>query len=148
MTEVTVATTAIGPPGSATIQGLCKPFAGLSVLLPFAVVIAIWWAIKAGGGLDDRVLASPVQVAQAGWTLVTHGILAEYAATSLRMIGLAALVSLLRRRPARLPDRLQPRRRPRARGHAALPARRLRRRVAAARDHLVRLHATRPSWWS
>lgn len=95
MTEVVVPATAIGPPGSATLGGVFKPFAGLRVLLPFAALVAVWWAIKAGGGLDDRILASPPQVAVAAWGLVTHGILAEYAATSLRMIGIAALVSLL-----------------------------------------------------
>lgn len=94
MTEVILPATAIGPPGSATIKGLYKPLGGLSVLLPFAAVIAVWWAIKDGAGLDDRILASPPQAAAAAWTLVTRGILAEYAATSLRMIGLAALVSL------------------------------------------------------
>ena len=65
----------------------------LRILIPFALVIAVWWAIKDGLGVSDTLLASPPRV----WTgfvyLVTHGILAEYASTSLQMIGFAALIS-------------------------------------------------------
>ena len=95
MTEVILPVTGVGAPGTATLPGLFRPFAGLRVLLPFAAVVAVWWALKDGSGLDDKILASPPQVAAAAWGLVAHGILAEYAATSLRMIGLAASISLV-----------------------------------------------------
>lgn len=67
----------------------------LRVIAPFAALVAAWAALKWGAGLDDKLLASPAQVAATAWELAAHGILAEYAATSLRMMGLAALVSTL-----------------------------------------------------
>ena len=49
-----------------------KPLRGL---LPFAVLIAVWWGIKIGAEVPDKLLATP----QAVWTsfvgLVSHGIL-------------------------------------------------------------------------
>ncbi|MBS7700653.1 MULTISPECIES: ABC transporter permease [unclassified Chelatococcus] len=62
-------------------------------LLPFATLIIFWWAIKAALDLSDRVLVSPAQVASSLWTLFSRGILADYAASSLSMIGIAVLVS-------------------------------------------------------
>jgi taurine transport system permease protein len=67
---------------------------GLKILLPFAVLIAIWWAIKASGDFPDNVLVSPLQVWQAFVHLTSHGVLAEYASTSLTMIGVASLISM------------------------------------------------------
>jgi len=71
-----------------------RPFVGLRVLLPFAALVAVWWAVKVAGGMDDRVLASPEQVAVTAWVLTTHGILADYAASSLRMMGIATLIAV------------------------------------------------------
>ncbi len=68
---------------------------GFKILLPFAVLIAIWWAVKAGGGIEDGLLVSPLQAWDAFVHLATHGVLAEYASSSLRMIGIAALLSML-----------------------------------------------------
>ena len=65
------------------------------LLISFGGLIAIWWAVKVGFDLSDRVLVSPAQVANTMWTLFARGVLAEYASSSLYMIGLAALVSLL-----------------------------------------------------
>ena len=65
----------------------------LRILLPFVALIAIWWGIKDGAGVSDRLLAAPPAVWSAFVWLVTHGVLAEYASTSLRMIGFAALLS-------------------------------------------------------
>ena len=65
----------------------------LRVLLPFAALIAVWWGIKEGIGVSDKLLAAPPQVWAAFVHLTTHGILAEYAGTSLVLIGLAALIS-------------------------------------------------------
>ena len=79
--------------GIAALSLPLRHLRGLRVLLPFALVVAIWWAIKLAWNLDDRVLASPAQVAGTALLLAQHGILADYAATSLRMIGIAALIS-------------------------------------------------------
>ena len=65
------------------------------ILLPFAMLIALWWAIKDGLSVSDSLLADPPHVWTSFVWLVTHGVLAEYASTSLQMIGFAALVSFL-----------------------------------------------------
>jgi NitT/TauT family transport system permease protein/taurine transport system permease protein len=72
-------------------QGLRR----LKILLPFALLIAVWWAIKASGDFSDSVLVSPLQAWHAFVHLATHGVLAEYASTSLTMIGIAAVISML-----------------------------------------------------
>ena len=72
-----------------------KALTSLRALLPFAVLIAIWWGIKGGGDVPDKLLVAPPAVWSAFVVLVTHGILAEYASASLRMIGAAALISFL-----------------------------------------------------
>ena len=65
----------------------------LRILIPFAVAIALWWGIKDGAGVSNTLLASPPQVWTAFIYLATHGVLAEYASTSLQMIGFAAAIS-------------------------------------------------------
>src|SRR5262245_21457993 len=67
----------------------------LKVLLPFALLVAVWWAIHATGDFVPNVLVSPLAVWRAFVHLVTHGVLAEYASTSLTMIGIAASISML-----------------------------------------------------
>jgi taurine transport system permease protein len=67
----------------------------VKILLPFALLLAIWWAVKANGDFPDSVLVSPLQAWHAFVHLTTHGVLAEYASTSLTMIGIAALISTL-----------------------------------------------------
>src|ERR1700709_1613279 len=67
----------------------------LRVLLPFAVLVAIWWGIKTGAEVPDKLLVAPPAVWASFVYLVTHGILAEYASASLRMIGLAAIISFV-----------------------------------------------------
>ncbi len=88
---------------------------GLKILLPFVVLVAVWWAIYASGDFSPQVLVSPLAVWRAFVHLVTYGVMAEYASTSLRMIGFAAMLSLLDRRADRLRGRRQPLRRARAR---------------------------------
>ncbi len=73
---------------------LARAFSRLQILLPFALLVAIWWAIKATGDFPENVLVSPLQVWRAFVHLVSHGVMAEYASTSLRMIGIAALISM------------------------------------------------------
>jgi taurine transport system permease protein len=70
-----------------------RPLRELRILLPFAVLIALWWAIKDGAGISDQLLASPPRVWDAFVYLITHGVLAEYASSSLQTIGTAALIS-------------------------------------------------------
>jgi NitT/TauT family transport system permease protein/taurine transport system permease protein len=82
-------------PSATLLGGLWQGLRGFRILLPFAGLIAIWWAVKAGGGIEDGLLVSPLQAWYAFVHLATHGVLAEYASTSLRMIGIAALLSML-----------------------------------------------------
>lgn len=82
-------------PTAGFLPTLWRPFKRWQVVLPFAAVIAIWWAAKLALGLDDKILASPPQVAITAYNLAAHGILADYAATSLRLIGTAALISVM-----------------------------------------------------
>lgn len=87
-------------PSSAAIARAHAPAAAhalrpLKALVPFLVLVLVWWAIWATGDFSDRVLVSPAQVWDAFIGLVAHGVLAEYASTSLRMIGIAALISAL-----------------------------------------------------
>ncbi len=70
-----------------------RAFRELRILIPFAAAIALWWGIKDGIGVSNTLLASPAQVWTAFVYLATHGVLAEYAATSLQMIGVAAAIS-------------------------------------------------------
>jgi taurine transport system permease protein len=91
--------TALSAPDARPFAFAVKPAAwrrlgGLKILLPFVMLVAIWWAIKATGDFPDRVLVSPPQVFDAFIVLVSRGVLADYASTSLRMIGIAALISL------------------------------------------------------
>ncbi|MDB5401411.1 MAG: transporter permease [Rhodopila sp.] len=72
-----------------------KLLAPLRVLMPFAVLVAIWWGIKSGAQVPDKLLVAPPAVWASFVYLVTHGILAEYASASLRMIGLAAMISFV-----------------------------------------------------
>jgi NitT/TauT family transport system permease protein/taurine transport system permease protein len=92
MTAVSASAAAGAPPRrpSALASGLLG--AG-KFLAPFAAVVALWWAIKAGFDLPDRVLVSPYQVLVTFWNLLSRGVLADYAATSLYQIGVAVVVS-------------------------------------------------------
>ena len=75
-TAPSVAAKSAGSARGGTWPGL----GGLKILLPFAVLAAIWWAIKAVGDFPDNLLVSPLQAWNAFVHLVTHGVLAEYAA--------------------------------------------------------------------
>jgi NitT/TauT family transport system permease protein/taurine transport system permease protein len=76
--------------GGTALKGM---FRKTSFLMPFVALVAIWWAVKIIFDLSDRVLVSPAQVAVAMWTLFSRGILADYAASSLYLIGIGVLVS-------------------------------------------------------
>jgi ABC-type nitrate/sulfonate/bicarbonate transport system permease component len=74
--------------------GSSRMFSGFKVLLPFAALVALWWVIKVAAGISDEVLVSPATAFAAFVRLVDTGVLAEYASTSLRMIGTCAVFSL------------------------------------------------------
>jgi ABC-type nitrate/sulfonate/bicarbonate transport system permease component len=74
--------------------GSLRMFSGFKVLLPFAALVALWWVIKVAAGISDEVLVSPATAFAAFVRLVNTGVLAEYAGTSLRMIGTCAVFSL------------------------------------------------------
>ena len=92
MTAASVPAAAGAPPRrpSALASGLLGV---MKFLAPFAALVAVWWAIKAGFDLPDRVLVSPYQVLVTFWNLLARGVLADYAATSLRQIGVAVVIS-------------------------------------------------------
>lgn len=81
------------PVRSASARKLRLP-PSLKLLAPFAVLVAIWWAIKIFYALPDRVLVSPAGVWEALDTLIAHGVLIDYASSSLRTIGIATAVSI------------------------------------------------------
>ena len=95
MTSVAVSATGVRGGSGTSPSGRSRPLRGLRILLPFVALVAVWWIAKAAFVADDRILASPAQVGATFIELVAHGVLAEYAATSLRMIGIAALISTL-----------------------------------------------------
>src|SRR3982074_1741877 len=66
----------------------------IRVLLPCGARVALWWTIKIAAGISDEVLVSPATAFAAFVRLVDTGVLAEYAGTSLRMIGVCAVFSL------------------------------------------------------
>jgi taurine transport system permease protein len=71
-----------------------RPLRTVKVLLPFAALVGVWWTIYLSGDFSPQVLVSPLAVWRAFVHLVTYGVMAEYASTSLRMIGFAAVLSL------------------------------------------------------
>ena len=75
--------------------GVLRPLRGLRILLPFAALVAVWWAIYSSADFSPQVLVSPAAVWRAFVHLVSYGVLAEYASTSLSMIGFAAVLSLI-----------------------------------------------------
>ena len=81
---------------------------GLKILLPFAFLIAIWWAIKASGDFPENVLVSPLTAWRTFVYLVTHGVMAEYASDQPRHDRRRRLALDAHRRADRLRGRRQP----------------------------------------
>src|SRR5256885_10314674 len=71
----------------------------LRILLPFLLLVAVWWALKASGDFPDSILVSPPQAWRAFVHLTAHGVLPEFASPSLTIVGCAALISWLLSRP-------------------------------------------------
>ena len=63
-------------------------------LLPFIILVGIWWAVELAGNFPERVLVSPARVWDTLIVLSEHGVLAKYISTSLSMVGFATLISL------------------------------------------------------
>jgi ABC-type nitrate/sulfonate/bicarbonate transport system, permease component len=71
-----------------------RNFRAVKFLLPFIILIGIWWAVELAGNFPERVLVSPARVWDTLVVLSEHGVLAEYISTSLSMVGFATLISL------------------------------------------------------
>jgi ABC-type nitrate/sulfonate/bicarbonate transport system permease component len=95
MSSVVVSIAGASAPAGAMASALSRRLRGLRILLPFVALVTAWWIAKAAFVGDDRVLVSPAQVGATFIELMAHGQLAEYASTSLQMIGIAALISTL-----------------------------------------------------
>jgi len=67
----------------------------IKFLLPFIILIAIWWAVKLARNFPEQVLVSPARVWDTLVVLSEHGVLAEYISTSLSIIGYATVTSLV-----------------------------------------------------
>jgi len=91
-----VAAPAARPPAfMPVVAWLWRSLRALKILLPFAALVLVWWLVKVGGHFPDSILVSPLQAWRAFVQLVTHGVMAEYASTSLTMIGISASISIL-----------------------------------------------------
>jgi taurine transport system permease protein len=95
MTVTAAPAPALRRPAAATLAGLWRALTNLKILLPFALLVVIWWAVKQSQDIPENVLVSPLAAWRAFVYLVTHGVMAEYASTSLTMIGIAASLSML-----------------------------------------------------
>src|SRR5881296_964320 len=63
-------------------------------LLPFALLVGVWWALKLVLRLDSTVLPSPLETASAAGPLLERGILVDYVTNSLQRIALASLLGV------------------------------------------------------
>jgi NitT/TauT family transport system permease protein/taurine transport system permease protein len=95
MSATTAGAARTGVPEQSMLAAAGRQLRGLRILLPFLALVALWWAIYASGDFSPQVLVSPLTVWQAFVHLVTYGVMAEYASTSLRMIGFAAMLSMV-----------------------------------------------------
>jgi taurine transport system permease protein len=95
MTVAAASPPAVRRAPATTAASLWRALTSLRILLPFALLVLVWWAVKASGDFPENVLVSPAAAWRAFVYLVTHGVMAEYASTSLTMIGIAASLSML-----------------------------------------------------
>jgi taurine transport system permease protein len=65
------------------------------LVVPFAVLALVWWAVKVAFDLPDNILVSPSAVAASIWELIQRGILTDFIGLSFRRLGAATVVSLL-----------------------------------------------------
>ena len=63
-------------------------------LLPFALLVGVWWALKLALRLDSTVLPSPAETVSSAVPLLQRGILVDYVTSSLERIAAASLVGV------------------------------------------------------
>ena len=63
-------------------------------LLPFALLVGVWWALKLILRLDSTILPSPLETASATAPLLERGILVDYVTHSLERIAVASLLGV------------------------------------------------------
>lgn len=63
-------------------------------LLPFVVLVAVWWGVKRLFGLSSTILPSPAETVLAARPLVAMGILTDYTSASLGRMAVASLTGI------------------------------------------------------
>ena len=63
-------------------------------ILPFVLLVAVWWLVKILANLNSTLLPSPWETLAATWPLVQRGILPDYVAASLGRIAIAGLLGI------------------------------------------------------
>jgi taurine transport system permease protein len=64
-------------------------------VLPFLLLVVVWWAASAALRLSATALPSPLATARAAWPLLQEGILPAYATASLERIALGGGLAIL-----------------------------------------------------
>lgn len=64
-------------------------------VLPFIILVAVWWAIKLALHLNATVLPSPTETLTSAWPLLQRGILPDYIGASLGRIAGAGLLGVV-----------------------------------------------------
>jgi taurine transport system permease protein len=62
--------------------------------LPFVLLVAVWWLVKLGFGLDESVIPSPAQALGSAGSLIRTGVLVDYASQSLSRIAVGGLIGI------------------------------------------------------
>jgi sulfonate transport system permease protein len=93
------ATTLAGPPAAPTRAPSARrsrPWTGTArrAVSPIAIVV-IWQLLSSAGVIDERTIASPVQIASTAGDLFSDGTLADAILTSLRRVALGFLIGAL-----------------------------------------------------
>jgi len=63
-------------------------------LLPFALLVGVWWALKLALRLDSTVLPSPAETVSSAVPLLQRGILVDYVTSSLERIAAGSLIGV------------------------------------------------------
>jgi NitT/TauT family transport system permease protein/taurine transport system permease protein len=64
-------------------------------LLPFALLVVVWWSVKLAFGLNSTILPSPWETVSTTWPLVQRGILNDYITASLSRMAVASLLGIV-----------------------------------------------------
>src|SRR5207302_5321610 len=63
-------------------------------LLPFALLVAVWWVLKLALRLDSTVLPSPAETVSSAAPLLQRGILVDYVTSSLERIAAGSIIGV------------------------------------------------------